>query len=176
MKKLCILFGVVTSLLMLTTSCTKELWEMVDEEEKKLVGTYTVEKYRVAEYDSLGTAISSTDLTNQGSIEVKMNTDQGSDVFSHIIFKGDVSNTFIPSQLRRGYNCGYWDQAKKEFHALFQGDPDKKRILMGAICGGETITLFTDYTFTGNELKFSYITHENLTLKKTVYEYTLKKN
>lgn len=78
---------IVTVLCMLLfASCEKQVSDIVDKEEEKLAGKYKVSNYRVTVYDSQGVQLSQTNNTNYGTVELKMNTNNDADVFSHFVF------------------------------------------------------------------------------------------
>lgn len=163
---------IVTVLCMLLfASCEKQVSDIVDKEEEKLAGKYTVSNYRVTVYDSLGVQISQTNNTNYGSVELKMNTNKGADVFSHFVFYGPVRNTIVPGKLNKGQYCGEQDAAKQMFAVYYQCDPYKKRILLAAICPMETVPYYLDYIFNGKQLELFTRVVSPGSNQQTFYEY-----
>ncbi len=169
--------GSILSMLLLFhfVSCEKQVSDIVDKEEKKLAGKYTVSNYRVTVYDNSGAQLSQTDHTNYGSVELKMNTNNGADVFSHFIFYGEVRNSFVPGKLNKGQYCGEQDAGAQMFGVHYQCDPYKKRMLLAAICPMETVSYYLDYTYNGRKLEI--FTREVLpgSNTQTFYEYILTK-
>ncbi len=167
---------IVTVLCMLLfASCEKQVSDIVDKEEKALAGKYTVSNYRVTVYDSLGVQLSQTNNTNYGSVELKMNTNSGADVFSHFIFYGAVRNTFVPGKLNKGQYCGEQDAATQMFAVHYQCDPYKKRMLLAAICPMETGPYYLDYTFNGKQLELFTRVVSPGSNQQTFYEYIFTK-
>lgn len=162
--------------LLLIASCEKQVSDIVDKEEEKLAGKYIVSNYRVTVYDSLGMQLSQTNNTDYGSVELKMNTNNGGDVFSHFIFYGPVRNTFVPGKLNKGQYCGEQDAATQMFAVYYQCDPYKKRILLAAICPMETVPYYLDYTFNSKQLELFTRVVTPGTNQQTVYEYILTKD
>src|SRR5690606_31945254 len=105
------------------SACKKQVSDIVDAEEKKLAGQYTVSNYRVTVYDSTGRELSKTDHSEHGSIELIMNSNEGGDVFSHFVFYGPVRHTFVPSKINNSNYCGEQDETKQMFAAYYQCDP-----------------------------------------------------
>ena len=101
------------SLPVLFSACKKQVYEVVDAEEKKLAGKYKVSNYRVTVYDPNGRQLSQTDHPDYGSVELIMNSNEGGDVFSHFIFYGPVRYSFVPSKINTGNFCGDRMQPRK---------------------------------------------------------------
>lgn len=152
-------------------SCKKQVYEIVDAEEKKLAGKYEVSNYRVTVYDSTGRELSKTDNTNFGSIELIMNSNKGGDVFSHFVFYGPVRHSFVPAKVNNSSYCGDQNEAQKKFGVYYQCDPAKKRILIAAICPMQTLTYYVDYTHTGNGFEMFTRAVDASTKNQTFYEY-----
>lgn len=159
------------SLPVLFSACKKQVYEVVDAEEKKLAGKYKVSNYRVTVYDPNGRQLSQTDHPDYGSVELIMNSNEGGDVFSHFIFYGPVRYSFVPSKINTGNFCGDQDAAQEKFGAFYQCDPSKKRILIAAICPMQTLTYYVDYTLNGNQFEMFTRVVDPSTKIQTFYEY-----
>ena len=159
----------------LFTSCKKQVYEIVDAEEKRLAGVYEVSHYRVTSYDHLGQELSHEDNEDFGTAEFIMNSNEGGDVFSHLIFRGPVSYTFVPSKINTGQFCGSQNYAEQMFGVYYQSDPSKKRLLIAAICPMQTLTYYVDYTLIGSRLEFFTRVIDPLTGNQMFYEYILNK-
>ena len=158
------------------TACEKQQWELVDAEETRIAGQYTVQMYRETVLDNNANTISKTEHPSYGSVELRMNTNNGADVFSHFTFKGEAIQTAIPQLLIRGGTyCGDFDASANTYHVLYQGDPNKKRIMLGAMCALATAVIYMDYTYNGNELYLYTILTERITGQQTFVEYVLRK-
>ena len=167
---------IIVLLLFVFASCEKQIYEIVDKEEKALAGKYTVSNYRVTVYDSLGVQLSQTNNTDYGTVELIMNTDEGADVFSHFIFYGPVRYTFVPGKINTSQYCGEQDAAREMFAAHYQCDPYKKRLLIAAICPMETLSYYLDYTYNGKQLEIFTREAVSGSNQQTFYEYILTKN
>ncbi len=152
-------------------ACKKQVSDIVDSEEKKLAGKYAVANYRVTVYDSTGRELSKTDNPNFGSIELIMNSNEGSDVFSHFVFYGPVRYSYVPSKVNNSNFCGDQDPAQEKFGAYYQCDPAKKRILIAAICPMQTLTYYVDYTLDGKQFEMFTRVVDGTTKNQTFYEY-----
>ncbi|NTS43813.1 hypothetical protein HRG84_23225 [Flavisolibacter sp. BT320] len=152
-------------------ACKKQVSDMVDAEEKKLAGKYTVSNYRVTVYDSTGRELSKTNNPDFGSVELIMNSNEGGDVFSHFVFYGPVRNSYVPSKVNNSNFCGDQDPAQEKFGAFYQCDPANKRILVAAICPMQTLTYYVDYTLDGKEFEMFTRVVDPTTKAQTLYEY-----
>ena len=159
------------SIPLIFSACKKQVSDIVDAEEKKLAGKYTVTNYRVTVYDSTGRELSKTDNPNFGSIELIMNSNEGGDVFSHFIFYGPVRYSYVPSKINTSNFCGDQDAAQQKFGANYQCDPAKKRILIATICPMQTLTYYVDYTLNGNGFEMFTRVVEPSTKHQIFYEY-----
>lgn len=153
------------------SACKKQVYEVVDAEEKKLAGKYDVSNYRVTVYDPNGRELSKTDNPNFGSIELIMNTNEGQDVFSHFVFYGPVRHSFVPAKINTGMFCGDQNEAQQKFGVHYQCDPSKKRLLIAAICPMQTLTYYVDYSHTGNGFEMVTRVVDASTKNQTFYEY-----
>jgi hypothetical protein len=157
------------------SSCELQVADLVDAEEERLGGKYEVTNYRVSTYNSIGQEISIVNNENYGTIELIMNSDEGSDVFSHFIFKGPVSASYIPKQINTSEYCGYQVKEEQLFSVFYECDPSKKRLLIAAICPMETLSYFVDYSYNGSELQFYTRVINRFTGNQEFYEYLLKR-
>ena len=153
------------------SACKKQVYEVVDAEEKKLAGKYDVSNYRVTVYDPNGRELSKTDNPNFGSIELIMNTNEGQDVFSHFVFYGPVRHSFVPAKINTGMFCGDQNESQQKFGVHYQCDPSKKRLLIAAICPMQTLTYYVDYSHTGNGFEMVTRVVDASTKNQTFYEY-----
>lgn len=161
----------VLSLPVLFSSCKKQVYEIVDAEEKKLAGKYHVSNYRVTVYDPTGKQLSQTDHPDYGSVELIMNSNEGGDVFSHFIFFGPVRYSYVPSKVNNSNFCGDQDATQEKFGVFYQCDPSKKRMLIAAICPMQTLSYYVDYTLTGKQLELFTRVVDPATGNQTFYEY-----
>lgn len=161
----------ILSLPVLFSACKKQVYEIVDAEEKKLAGKYHVSNYRVTVYDPGGKQLSQTDHPDYGSVELIMNSNEGGDVFSHFIFYGPVRFSYVPSKVNNSNFCGDQDPAQEKFGVFYQCDPAKKRILIAAICPMQTLTYYVDYTLNGKQFEMYTRVVEPSTNHQTFYEY-----
>lgn len=153
------------------SACKKQVYDIVDEEEKKLAGKYNVSNYRVTVYDPTGKQLSQTDYPDYGTIELIMNTNEGADVFSHFVFYGPVRHSYVPSKINTGMYCGDQNEAQEKFGVYYQCDPAKKRILIAASCPMQTLTYYVDYTLAGNQFEIFTRAVDPTTQNQTFYEY-----
>ena len=171
-------FGILALLLCLQfilPGCKKQISDIVDAEERKLAGSYHVSNYRVSVFDESGAPISITDNRDYGSIELKMNSNNERDVFSHFTFFGPVRHTFVPSTINTSNYCGTQDEKREMFGVFYQCDPHKKRMLIAAICPMETLTFFVDYTYDDGVLEIFTRVADTAARTQTFYEYILSR-
>jgi hypothetical protein len=163
---------ILFSMPVLFSACKKQVYEIVDAEEKQLAGKYNVANYRVTVYDPDGRQLSQTDHPDYGSVELIMNSNEGGDVFSHFIFYGPVRFSYVPSKINTSNFCGDQDAAQQKFGAYYQCDPAKKRILIAAICPMQTLTYYVDYTRTGKNFEMYTRAIDPASGNQALYEYT----
>ena len=162
---------IMMSIPLIFSACKKQVSDIVDEEEKKLAGKYSVTNYRVTVYDPNGRQLSQTDHPDYGSVELIMNSNEGGDVFSHFIFYGPVRYSYVPSKINTSNFCGDQNEAQEKLGVFYQCDPAKKRILIAAICPMQTLTYYADYTLDGNHFDMFTRLVDPDTGNQTFYEY-----
>lgn len=174
MKTFHALFNLLSFTLILL-SCKKQTYDIVDAEEKKLAGKYSVTNYRVTVYDSTGKELSTKNHPDFGSIELIMNSNNGGDVFSHFIFYGPVRYSYVPSKINTSNFCGDQDSTQEKFGVYYQCDPAKKRILIAASCPMQTLTYYVDYTLNENQFEMFSRVSDPITGYQTFYEYVFNR-
>lgn len=161
----------------LFTACKKQEERLITREEKRLEGTWSIDESRTQVTDSMGVVISDSTELNIGTVEFRIASEDGADVFNLVLFNNITGNNALAGYFQQ-YNAGF-STTTGGWAFYWDADPDSKRILFWGIASGGSYHKSVNLELDGNGKKkqtLSYVQkYFNAPNIRTFYTFTLSK-